>query len=141
MLYREKWILPLPPIMGNVYGRLVGAAEERYDVPPHWAGSLVQFTCVGDDIYLLFGDATVTVVPATYSGLAAEVLTSSKDTGLRIIAGETAQFWIPDKAWIFDDAGNTISRDTIDHFCVEGVGAASAWLAHAVTRQHTSFRD
>lgn len=139
-MLNQKYFLDYVPVQGNVFARDIGAAEERYVIPPHWFNSIVEFTVKGDAVFLLFGDSGVLINAADFSGLAAEVLTDDEHTGLYIPAETTARLYVPSTEFSFLQGGASASRHTLTHFAVEGLGAASQWYAQAVTALHRQHR-
>lgn len=72
------------------HARTTVTTSERIALPAAWNNMFVDFTAVGQDVYIRFGDSGVEVDIADRSTLAAEVLTEVDDTPhLVIFAGTT----------------------------------------------------
>lgn len=106
----------------GVYCRANTASSVRYTLPTDWKTNYVTFGTKGDDIYVLFGGASVTITLPQVSSLSGEDLTPVAGTAYYIPAGAEKNFLIPD-----DDA--------LTKFAVYGGGTTGHWFAYMSVNQ------
>ena len=118
----------LAPCMNGVYSQDITAPNPiRYVIPAEWyGGRYVTFEAHSNNLWILFGDSTVTSTPTARNALDVDVLIPLDVVSWAINNGMSRDFVIPPSGKYLNADGTEIS---ITHFSVVGVTAAGFWQA------------
>lgn len=105
---------------GNVWSLAHTATAARFVIPPEWRGKYVTFCSQTSNLFVVLGDAGVTVDAASVSLAAlSEVLVARYSTGFPVLAGQYVTAYVP-----------TREEDLrITHMALDSDGATGNWYA------------
>ncbi|HEX5691520.1 MAG TPA: hypothetical protein VFX76_16015, partial [Roseiflexaceae bacterium] len=115
-LYQNAYFRADAPAAGSVYSLAGSTSVATYEVPKEWRGKTVNFESIGDDTYIAFGNAGISLATTKVALASSTKLAAHRGTGWRIPAGSVHSF--------FCHAEHT-------HFAIVSSGTTGYWYAFA----------